>query len=102
MAKCANCASEAFFVYQLTANYGINYCSRHVPKFLQNAKRAGSLVKIEPVSAALVEEAVAAKTTKKKKEAPVVEEPIVELIEEPVVEAPVEEAPIVEEPATEE
>lgn len=97
MAKCANCPSEAFFVYQVTANYGIDYCSRHVPKFLQAQKKSGALRRIEPVAPELVAEAVAAKSSKKKA-APVVEEPIVE----PVVEAPVEEAPIVEETPTEE
>lgn len=96
MAKCANCPSEAFFVYQVTANYGIDYCSRHVPKFLQAQKKSGALRRIEPVAPELVAEAVAAKGSKKK--AAPVEEPIVE----PVVEAPVEEASIVEETATEE
>ena len=34
MANCANCSSDALYVYQLTADYGINYCQRHLPSFL--------------------------------------------------------------------
>lgn len=34
MAICANCSSDALYVYQLTAEYGINYCQRHLPSFL--------------------------------------------------------------------
>lgn len=43
MAKCANCTGEAFFTYAITSSFGINYCSRHVPKFLQSQKNAGML-----------------------------------------------------------
>jgi hypothetical protein len=34
MANCANCSSDALYVYQLTADYGLNYCQRHLPSFL--------------------------------------------------------------------
>ena len=69
MAKCANCANEAFYTYAITAAFGIDYCSRHVPKFLQAQKNAGMLAL--------------------RVETPVVPEPIVEpeiVVEEPVVE----------------
>jgi hypothetical protein len=72
MAKCANCSSEAFYTYAITPSYGIDYCSRHVPKFLQGQKNAGML----PLRVAEISDSVAP--------APVVEEPVVE--EAPVVE----------------
>jgi hypothetical protein len=43
MSKCANCPNEAFFTYALTDTFGIDYCSQHVPKFLQKQKNAGML-----------------------------------------------------------
>lgn len=82
MAKCANCSSEAFYTYAITKTYGIDYCSRHVPKFLQGQKRAGMLP-LRVVKEEVVEPAPTAPKTSKKK-ATVVED---------VVEAPVEEAP---------
>lgn len=80
MAKCANCTSEAFFTYAITGTFGINYCSRHVPKFLQAQKNAGML----PLRVDKPEPIIVVEPT------PVVEEPIVE--EEPVVEPEIEEA----------
>jgi hypothetical protein len=69
MATCANCSNEAFFVYQVTDSYGIDFCSAHVPNFLRSEKYAASLITLElPV----IEEPV--KTSKKKSTDPVVEE----------------------------
>jgi len=82
MTTCANCSSEAFFAYVLTASYNIPYCSKHVPKFLKNM--SSSLVKISELSIP--------STSKKKKDTPVVKEPEIEL---PVVEEP--ELPVIEE-----
>jgi hypothetical protein len=43
LVKCANCAAEALFEYQLTQETSIFYCGRHLPKFLESRKRAGLL-----------------------------------------------------------
>jgi len=79
MAKCANCANEAFYTYALTVDFGIDYCSRHVPRFLQNQKVSGMLplreqvVVVEPeapvVEAVLAEDVPVTpkKTTTRKK-----------------------------------
>lgn len=56
MAKCANCSSEAFYTYAITKSYGIDYCSRHVPKFLQGQKKAGMLPLRRPVVEVVVDE----------------------------------------------
>jgi hypothetical protein len=69
VATCANCSNEAFFVYQVTDSYGIDFCSAHVPNFLRSEKYAASLVTLElPV----IEEPVP--TSKKKSAEPVVED----------------------------
>jgi hypothetical protein len=84
MAKCANCANEAYYTYAITPTFGIDYCSRHVPKFL-HAQKISGMMPLRGVAESAVEE-------------PVIEEPV---IEEPVVEevaAPVEE-PVVKTPA---
>lgn len=74
MATCANCPNEAFFVYQVTDSYGIDFCSAHVPNFLRSEKYAASLIKLDlPV----IEEP--AKSSSKKKSQPVVEESSEEL-----------------------
>lgn len=65
MAKCANCASEAFYTYAITTDFGIDYCSRHVPKFLHAQKVSGMMPLRTPV-VEVVEEAPAPKTTRKK------------------------------------
>lgn len=75
MAKCANCASEAFFTYAITKTYGIDYCSRHVPKFLQAQKNAGMLP-LRLIEEPVVEPTPTAPKTSKKKVAVV--EPVVE------------------------
>ena len=62
MATCANCPNEAFFVYQVTDSYGIDFCSAHVPNFLRSEKYAASLVTLD---LPIVEETT--ETSKKKK-----------------------------------
>ena len=67
MATCANCPNEAFFVYQVTDSYGIDFCSAHVPSFLRSEKYAASLIKLElPV----VEETTKASKKKSSDEEP--------------------------------
>lgn len=92
MTKCANCSSSAYFVYQMTENFAINYCSRHLPKFLLEQKRNLVLHRITPVDPELEAAAPAKASKKKSAPAPVVEEPVVEapVVEEPAV---VEETP---------
>lgn len=70
MAICANCNNEAYFVYQVTDSYGIDFCSAHVPNFLRSEKNAHLLVTLDlPV----VEEPQTV-SPKKKSVDPVVEE----------------------------
>lgn len=65
MAICANCPAEAFYRYQVTDNYGIDYCQQHLPAFLRPQRDAGLL--------ALPEEPVVEPKSSKKKEVPVEE-----------------------------
>lgn len=81
MAICANCSSDALYVYQLSANYGINYCQRHLPSFLAR----GPQPKLFEAPAKEVQKPVKAKKT----------EVVAEVVEEVV--APAEE--VVEEDA---
>jgi hypothetical protein len=87
MTKCANCAREAVYLYQLLDNFKLYYCQNHLPSFLWESRDAGVLN--IPV---VVEPEVVEETPKSKKKvsepAPVVEEPVVE---EPVVEETVVE-----------
>jgi hypothetical protein len=41
--KCANCESDAFYVYKLTLTKDILYCAKHLPSFLENRRKAGLL-----------------------------------------------------------
>jgi hypothetical protein len=47
MATCANCSNDAFFIYQVTDSYGIDFCSAHVPNFLRSEKYAASLITLD-------------------------------------------------------
>jgi hypothetical protein len=95
MAKCANCAGDALYVYRITDTFEIVYCQYHLPRAL--GKKGATGVSLLPIEEAKIVEAVAPKATKKKS-TPVVEEPAV--VEEPTVEeAPAEETPIVEDAA---
>lgn len=41
--KCANCDSSALYVYQITLDAHIEYCAKHLPKFLEPLRKAGNL-----------------------------------------------------------
>lgn len=79
MAKCANCANEAFYTYAITPTFGIDYCSRHVPKFLLSQKKSG-MMPLREVPAPVVEKPIT--------EELVEEEPVVEEMVEVPVKAP--------------
>jgi cell division septation protein DedD len=79
--KCANCKKDAFYIYQITENAEILYCNTHLPKFLEQAKKAGLL-----------------KTTEALKS--VLEEGFKKITNTPVVEPEVEETPVAEPTAT--
>jgi hypothetical protein len=82
MAKCANCTSDALYVYEVTSTFNINYCQYHLPVFLHKLQKSGSLKttdEFEAVKAAALA-AVAPKTSKKKVEE---ETPVVEEVAEP-------------------
>lgn len=85
MANCANCSADALYVYQVTKGFGVNYCQKHLPKFIA---KAGTFVNIETVVEESVPEVV--KVSKKKPEVKV---------EVPVVEPEPESAPNEEAPA---
>jgi hypothetical protein len=53
--KCANCAKDAFYIYQITEGKQILYCNNHLPKFLEQAKKAGLLKTTESLKSALEE-----------------------------------------------
>lgn len=86
MAKCANCANDALYVYQVTSTFDIKYCQYHLPRTLSKKGTTGVSLYKEPVP--VVE---APKPAKKKAE------PVVEVEPEPVVE-PEPELPVTEEP----
>lgn len=90
MIKCANCPAQAVYTYAITATRGINYCHRHVPKFLNSQKRSGMLAlrTAAPIieSSEPIAKPVPPKTTKKKPKV---------VVEEPVIDAIVEEEPVV-------
>ena len=75
--KCANCKKDAFYIYQITEDAQILYCNTHLPKFLEQAKKAGLL-----------------KTTEALKS--VLEEGFKKITNTPVVEPEVEETPVAE------
>lgn len=85
MITCTNCDGQAHYTYRVNEDEMIHFCSRHVPKFLNEAKRLGLLTLYVPP-----------KTSKKKSE-PVIEEPVVEEPVEDVVEDIVEEVTPTEE-----
>jgi hypothetical protein len=72
--KCANCAKDAFYIYQLTANTQILYCAAHLPKFLENAKNAGLIKTTEALKSA-IEEGLK-NITAKKEEEPIADETV--------------------------
>ena len=81
--KCANCKNPSLFEYRLTHEVSVFYCGKHLPKFLQERKRAQLLVVTEEFQ-------------EKKEEAKEVlspEDEEVETEEEPELEAPKKKAP---------
>lgn len=80
MATCANCSSDALYVYQISPKYGINYCQRHLPTFLSRGP--------QPNLFAAPQEPVIENTAKVKKT-----KAVAEPVEEPVVEETVESVP---------
>jgi hypothetical protein len=53
--KCANCTKDAFYIYQITEGKQILYCNNHLPKFLEQAKKAGLLKTTEALKSVLEE-----------------------------------------------
>jgi hypothetical protein len=53
--KCANCTKDAFYIYQIAEGTQILYCNNHLPKFLEQAKKAGLLKTTEALKSALEE-----------------------------------------------
>lgn len=82
MATCANCSSDALYVYQLSPKYGINYCQRHLPTFLSRGP--------QPNLFSAPEEPVV-KSTAKSKKTEAVAEPEPEIVPEPETPEVVEE-----------
>jgi hypothetical protein len=74
--KCANCTEDAHYVYQIAENTKILYCTKHLPKFLQNAKKAGLLQTTDSFVQAVND-------VKEKINAPVTPEPTVAPTSEP-------------------
>jgi len=70
MATCANCSSDALYTYNVTPDFGINYCQYHLPKFLLNAKHA------DLVSDVAVEAPVEVPVSKSKKAEVTVDAPV--------------------------
>jgi hypothetical protein len=70
MASCANCTTTSKYEYKVAASLTINYCDKHLPRFLYSAKKAGLLTP-KPVE-------VVVETPKASKKKAVAEEPTVE------------------------
>jgi hypothetical protein len=96
---CANCASEAVYIYSIAPETRIAYCTRHLPSFLNKHKENNQLelaIPTEPVASATP--APKPPKAKRKETAPVKEAPVEEApAEEP---APAEETITVEEPVS--
>mgnify|MGYP006298223507 CR=1 FL=1 len=41
--NCANCDSDALYVYQVTESKEFLYCGKHLPGFLEARRKAGNL-----------------------------------------------------------
>jgi hypothetical protein len=75
--KCANCESDALYVYEVTDTYGIPYCQYHLPVFLTKLQKSGQLKPADGFDQIKAEAlaAVAPKGSKKKDaDIPAVEE----------------------------
>jgi hypothetical protein len=76
--NCANCNSDALYVYQITLGTEILYCDKHLPAFLNDRKNAGLL----PTTDAY--KAIISNYTSPVVEAAPVEEPAAEPVAEDV------------------
>lgn len=81
---CANCNNPALYEYKLTLEKSVFYCGSHLPKFLEERKKAGMLtltakhaeekesaitaLTVEPATETIAEEKPKKKATKKKAE----------------------------------
>ena len=116
MSKCANCAEDAHYVYELNRDVKTEYCRKHVPSFLRTSLLAGGLPTTEAfastqaaaldaletpaVEEPVIEEVVveeAPKPKARKKNAPSAEELVEAQADAPAEEPVVEEAEVVEE-----
>jgi hypothetical protein len=53
--KCANCQSDALWVYESPASDPIPFCDKHLPKFLRPQAKAGLLTRTENYAAVAAE-----------------------------------------------
>ena len=75
--KCSNCDRDAFYLYQITKEVEVPYCSIHLPGFLEPRRKAGLIKTTEQLTAAresaittlATEQAPAPKPKRKKKAA---------------------------------
>ena len=77
--KCANCKNDAFYIYQLTVNTQILYCNTHLPKFLEQAKKAGLLKTTESFKSVMEEGLKKIASMSKEVEEASKEEPVLEI-----------------------
>lgn len=86
--KCANCEEASLYEYRLVEKKSIFYCGKHLPKFLNELKKAGNLPTTQHMTDS-VEDALSAldidaEKSKKKSKAKAEEAPV----EEPAAEEP--------------
>jgi len=41
--KCANCSTDAMYVYRITKTESVYYCGKDLPSFLEDRRKAGLL-----------------------------------------------------------
>ena len=84
--KCANCEETSLYEYKIVKDKSIFYCDRHLPRFLENLKKAGNLHTTQHMADSIEEalDILSADTKSKKKKAPKNEEPAP--VEEPASE----------------
>ena len=76
--KCASCNKDAFYIYAITDKTQILYCHKHLPSFLEKAKKAGLLKTTEAYETVIEEGLKNISITAVETPAEVVEEPVVE------------------------
>lgn len=87
--KCANCDEQSLYEYKLVQDKSIFYCGKHLPKFLDNLRKAGNLSTTQHLTESMEEALDILSTdtkTKKKKaskeESVAAEEPVFQEINE--------------------